>query len=145
MVHGQAFFVVGHKNWGKSQTLKALTGAHQVRRFTVGTRTFWIRRMSNDDRESEWLNLVRGLDPSSKPSVILTMCPTTTAYNALRELSSRYALFFWIIQQSYGDERVVSLEQEQSLRALGTTDVLTGRVEAGERAAAFRRFIEAHP
>jgi hypothetical protein len=65
----QAFFVVGHSNWGKSSTLKALAAPPQVRKVVVGGRTFFIRRMSNDDRPNDWVAFIKGLRPADRPYV----------------------------------------------------------------------------
>ncbi len=146
MDKAQAFFVVGHAKWGKSYTLGALTGGvHQIRSATIGNRTFLIRRMSNDDDPEMWTRRVSQLNPKKHTHVILTVCPTSAAQAVLAGLRDRYDLFFWIIRQSYSDSRVILAAEEQALRLLGTVEVLSNRVDAAVRAAAFEHFISAHP
>jgi hypothetical protein len=54
MVKGKAFFVVGHKNWGKSETLTALTnGNYHIRNWDIRGESFFVRRMSDDDRPKD--------------------------------------------------------------------------------------------
>lgn len=48
MSKGRAFFVVGHKNWGKSTTLKALTDdSRYPRRWTIDSVMLLVWREAN--------------------------------------------------------------------------------------------------
>lgn len=138
---GKIFFVVGHSNWGKSKTLKALTTHHQVRYFQIGGVDFFIRRMSNDDYLGEWAELVKGLRPSERPYVIVALCPNDDALKLLEQLRSRYELFFWVLRHSYQDDRSISRKEEASLRTLGTVEVFEERLSAERRAAQFKKFV----
>lgn len=144
MTH-QAFFVVGHSNWGKSQTLRALTLRHQVRYWSVGHRNFFIRRMSNDDYLDRWADFVQQLDPKSVPYVIIALCPNEDAIRVLERLKGKYDLYFWVIRHSYGDARMISSKEEQALRALGAVQVLEERHDSAGRADAFMKFVAANP
>ena len=99
----QAFFAVGHNNWGKSRTLRALTGGlHRIRNFPLDNRPFQIRRSSNDDELQRWTRLLDGLNPTSHTHVILTVCPTPASQPVLARLRQRgYGLFFWIIRHNW--------------------------------------------
>lgn len=142
----QAFFVVGHENWGKSETLHELMGgSHHVRKALIGGRSFVIWRMSNDDVEEDWVKKIRRLDPNRNPHVVLTVCPKREAMSVLSELRKKYALFFWVMRRSYTEDRVIPPAEEQQLRRLGVVEVFSDRAEARVRAAEFRRFIELHP
>ena len=150
MPNPQLFFVVGHKDWGKSRTLRALTGGeHQVRKTTVGNHTFLIWRMSNDDKPAVWTRRLRELNPQTHTRAILTVCPTPDAQAALDSLRSQYALFFWVIRHSHGDYpnsdgRTISTVEEQALRSLGVVEVFEDIADAPVRAAALKRFINTH-
>jgi hypothetical protein len=144
MRKGQAFFVVGHRHWGKSRTLRAVKdGVRQRRSVVVGGRTFWVREMSNDDKPAEWADKLNELDPNVKPQVILTLCPTPFAEPVLQNLRRRYDLFFWILQRAYDGERVIRQDEVGILQNLGTVEQFNRIAEADVRAARFRRFVEA--
>lgn len=141
MTHGQAFFVVGHENWGKSRTLKALTGHHQVRWHAIDERLFFIRRMSNDDYPRDWAAAVRSLDVSANPFVIFTVCPKAEAKKSLRELGRKYDLFFWVIRLRQNGGGEVTKDQVRMLKSLGTVEVFEGCAQPRVRATAFLRFV----
>src|SRR5579859_6089333 len=77
IMRGKAFAVVGHKQWGKSKTLAALTNedTHQ-RRCVIKSQEFFVRRMSNDDVPPSFYARLGNLTPERWPYVILAMCPT---------------------------------------------------------------------
>jgi len=59
----KAFAVVGHSNWGKSYTLRALTdNTPQYRWWEIKGELFNIKRMSNDDDTEGLLEFVEGID-----------------------------------------------------------------------------------
>lgn len=103
-------FVVGHENWGKSETLRALTDRDRYqKRCLIDGVEFFIRRMSNDDKpetdsfEKFW----KSIDPKKKPNVIGTLCPkfqdldraTKLVLEVLGALRNNgYQLFFWVIR-----------------------------------------------
>jgi hypothetical protein len=103
MSKGKAFLVVGHKNWGKSSTLRALTGdSRYPRTWVIKSIAFFIRRMSNDDDPKSLIELAGKLDPETTPHVIATLCPTFNDKNArpalletLNILRRKYDLFFF--------------------------------------------------
>jgi len=66
-------FVVGHENWGKSKTLKALTDNNRyVKNYELGGHEWFIRRMSNDDQPDGYYDF---MDVLSKPYLIAAFCP----------------------------------------------------------------------
>lgn len=146
MARAQAFFVAGHEHWGKSGTLKAMTGGlHQVRWHSIGGRNFFIRRMSNDDWLTEWEKFLDGLVPGQSPHVILTVCPKPEALPVLQRLRSRYDLHFWAIKHAWDGQRSITSTEESALRALGVVALFAQRVDAGPRAVAFEQFVASHP
>jgi len=69
-------FVVGHRDWGKSATLRALTGgSYHQRRCMIEGVEFFIRRMSNDDYPDGFIELMRSIDPTVEPNIIAALCP----------------------------------------------------------------------
>jgi len=100
-------FVVGYENWGKSETLRALTeGNSHRRRITINEEGFYIRRMSNDDKPDEYVVFMKSLDPSERSYLIAALCPnfertnahTATILKSLRK--KKYDLFFWVIEHT---------------------------------------------
>ena len=76
MYKGIAFLVVGHENWGKSKTLRAMTNDNFHKRYKeVAGTIFFIRRMSDDDRSDEYKVFVNGLDQKYNKNIILAFCP----------------------------------------------------------------------
>ena len=67
---------MGHANWGKSKTLKALTKESvRVKKTTISNVEFFIRRMSNDDQPEGYVEFMKSLNPSTRPYVIAALCP----------------------------------------------------------------------
>jgi hypothetical protein len=66
---GMAYLLVGrHHNWGKSQTLKALTGGstHKhwidiISKKDGKTYPFFIRRMSNTDKPESFMDFIKAV------------------------------------------------------------------------------------
>ena len=143
-------FVVGHSNWGKSQTLLALTGGnYRKRRTEINDVEFFVRRMSNDDRPSSFIKRMKSIDPKVWPHVIAALCPnfddeervsTESILVGLRKKG--YELFFWVIQHQYGTSKTVASNELTVLRRYGKMEVLAERCEADVRAKEFKSFIE---
>src|SRR5687768_10529410 len=103
---GIAFLVVGHSNWGKSQTLRVLTDDdYKKRRMTIDGTQFFVRKMSNDDDRDghpPFLDFAHALRPASKPHVIAAFCPTfgenESGHEILDTLRKRYELFFFVLK-----------------------------------------------
>jgi hypothetical protein len=149
MAKGRLFAVVGHKHWGKSETLKALSGGRRLRWLDINARLFFVRRMSNDDIPKDYVNLLKELDPKKKPNVILALCPTferedlcTELVNALNGLKSKYEIFFFVLRHSYRGDRTISDHETTSLETFGTVKVCRdSRAAAKQRAEELRGFI----
>jgi hypothetical protein len=141
----QAFFVVGNGDFGKSGTLKALTGGLH-RTTLVGGRKFLIKRRSNDDIPKPWEEFIKALNPDNTPYVIVAICPKEHAVPLLREMRRRgFELFFWIIRvRSDNNGERLTPDEEARFRDIGTVAFCEQRAERPERAKQFRRFVESH-
>jgi hypothetical protein len=94
------FFVVGHKRWGKSTTIKESR--------PILPEGFRVRAQSNDDKKKEWHDYIKKSvldDPCER--VVLALCPTfgepatdpTKTLNALKEAGYRF--YFWVLMDRY--------------------------------------------
>lgn len=143
------FFVVGHENWGKSHTLRFLTdGDWRTRKVTINDLKFFIRRMSNDDQPSSYIEFMEKLSPEKHRLLIAALCPNFERANAkteniLASLKAKgYELYFWVMQKQYGTSEEVRQDEVSELRKYGSVELLRGDVEAKKRAAEFRSYIE---
>src|SRR5258708_29348136 len=141
-------FVVGHSNWGKSRTLRALTGgAHQIRWITFRDHEFLIRRMSNDDLPDDFIDWIESISPANRPYVIAALCPNFKDESAetqwiLEDLRDKgYQMYFWVIEHGFGSSEVVTPGEISRLARFGRFEVLREVLEAGERGRVFRAFI----
>lgn len=134
MPKGKAFLVVGHKNWGKSTTLKALTGSSRFERtWIIGKAEFFIRRMSNDDIPKSLKDFVNGLDPDVRPLLIATLCPTFNVKRSLPllldilgTLKRKYKLFFFVLQHKCKNpKRTIPDDEIDRLERYGTVRVFS--------------------
>jgi hypothetical protein len=149
MTKGKAFACVGHKNWGKSKTLLALTDGRLLRSFSINSNRFIVRRMSNDDRPKPFYEFLKGLRPKAKPLVILALCPTfeddkkrKKLIRYLNRLKRDYQIFFFVLQSAYKGDKRISPEEIASLEWFGTVKVFShSKSKMQRRGKAFRRFI----
>lgn len=142
-------FVVGHENWGKSKTLRALTNDnYQVKKKTVGEIEFFIRRMSNDDDQDGYFKFMKLLDPKYKPNLVAALCPNferpgARTVDVLEILIKKgYTLNFWVIENQYGTENSVTGAEIKSLNSYGTVEIFSKLAESNVRAKAFEAFIK---
>ncbi len=148
MAKGLVVHVVGHANWGKSRTLRALTdGSSHQRYIQLGGVEFFIRRMSNDDAPAKFYDFIRDVQPADKSDLIVAFCPefqepqTQQCLEGLQEKG--YKLFFWVMRHQYGTAKIVTPEEIATLEQYGRVDVFEdGQAEDTARATALRIFIE---
>lgn len=143
-------FVVGHSNWGKSQTLRALTGdSHRVRRTEIAGTEYFIRRMSNDDQPEGFIKRMKAMQPDFWPQILAALCPdfddpekdTAAVLQSLRDKG--YKLFFWVLAKQYGtDDRIQKTEISQ-LRSFGKVEIYDDEAEAHVRAKKFKAYVAA--
>jgi hypothetical protein len=98
--------------------------------------------MSNDDQPTPWEQRLDEFDPSVRPHLILTVCPTESSIPVLRKLRRRYRLFFWIMRFRFKGVGQITGKEEVRLKALGTVRIFTTKAESYIRAKKFKKFIE---
>ena len=139
----QAFLVVGHSNWGKSQTIRALTGGRRGWVRILG-RDFFVRLMSNDDPPvAGYRRFIGRLRPARHVLVVAPYCPEPSRRaSLLAQWASKYTLRLWVLADNYHGGRAMHAAELAQLQRHGTVAVFHGaRVEAPVRAVALRRFI----
>lgn len=148
MSKGKAFLVVGHKNWGKSTTLRALTGGKRPHMWEIDSIVFFIRRMSNDDYPTKFLKLVISFDPDDKPRVIAALCPTFDNKKhpvraILDALKRKYKLFFFVLQHKCKNpKRTIQDDEIDKLERYGTVKVFhPERAKPRVIARSLQRFV----
>ena len=151
MKKGKAFVLVSSRRWGKAHTLAALNSGKPLRRFLIDGTRFAIRRMSNDEDDEGFFNLLEYMFPDSRPHVILAMCPTfkedrrrLPLIAALTSFSKRYDLFFFVLGRldTESGKRVAQHEIE-AMKKFGPVEIFSRSIEADSRARAFKKFIVA--
>jgi hypothetical protein len=149
MPKGKAFIVVGHSSWGKSRTLRQLTGSK--RRAWIQIRDVWIfiRRMSNDDIAEDLRRFLDKIDPNVKKIIIITLCPNfddpeRKTKEILKLLKDKYTPSFFVLKRRYNANDEVSDKEITALKSVGVVEVINGKVEDTERARKFKQFVEDH-
>lgn len=158
MVH-KAFLIVGHRHWGKSETLRSLTGGN--RSIFIDGIPLSVRRMSNDDIDKDdpekFWRFTRDL---SEPYVAIAFCPTfdsdpqftrykLDAATILDALRKHYEIFFWVIKHSQNPKRKRPREIDEPtierLKTYGTVKIFARKqATPQELAADLKHFIENH-
>ena len=132
MTKGKAFFVVGHKNWGKSMTLRALTNDNpHYRYWKIKGREFLVRRMSDDDVPKAYEQFANWLQPAETPLVLAALCPRLIdekwrplLRSILDTLERKYDLFFFVLKNKGNDPTsTISQNEIDPFGAYGTVKV----------------------
>ena len=146
----KAFILVGHSNWGKSKTLKALTGGKiQFRYYRIGEKEFVIKRMSNDEFSDKLKNFCESLNPKESKYVLLALCPDFDDSQKYTEailacLKSKYELFFFVLRHKYNSNTCIADHEIDKLKGHGVVLVYDEKSEAKERADALKKYIQLH-
>src|SRR6266508_337959 len=157
MAQRKAFLIVGHRHWGKSVTLRALT--NDRRSIVLNGKTLPVRRMSNDDvdkddRQKFW-RFIRDL---SEPYVVTAFCPNfdsdpqmvrdkLDAPTILKKLKQKYDILFWVIRHSQNPKRKRAREIDEGtllkLEAYGSVETFNERNAKPEvLAEALKQFLK---
>ncbi|OHD54880.1 MAG: hypothetical protein A2Y33_16020 [Spirochaetes bacterium GWF1_51_8] len=153
----KAFILVGHSDWGKSETLYSLTDNSRHSYYYLEDHCFITQRMSNDD-ESEWYSLYNSLERKIKKNwnsnpLLFALCPNFSegAKNTINILEllkqNKYKMYFFVLQKKYTnnfrkDSLLVSPQEVQILMEYGEVEVFSEMKESFERAKAFESFIK---
>lgn len=144
MANTRAFLVVGHRHWGKSTTLRALTN-HQRGWVMLDGKRFFVRLMSNDDVPDSYEDFINGLDPAKKPFIIAAYCPENLPYPLITALAKKYNVFLWVLEHNYHDTAAVAASEIEALRKFGKVECYAQRgTEAASRGAALAQFVKAN-
>ena len=151
MSKAKIFFVVGHANWGKTETLKALTnGASPKTKFTIAGVEYFIRRTSNDDASESYIKMMGNVKPEEKPNLIAALCPEFEnpkrgTIKVLQHLKAQgYKLFFWVLEEGYKSGDRITKKEISALKKFGKVEVLGQSLEALGRARKLKAFIVAN-
>lgn len=152
MKKGKAFFMVSSRRWGKAHALAALTGGIAARRYVIEGTRFTVRRMSNDEDDLGFFDLLDNTYPDSSPHVILAMCPTfrddrrrIPLLNALENFRHRYEMFFFVLgRQGTAPGKPIGKAEIEPLKSFGAVEIFRRSVEPESRARAFKKFILAN-
>ena len=134
----QAFLVVGRANWGKSRTIRALTGGKRGWVHLLGG-NFFVRRMSNDDPPvTRYEKFIGRLRPARHTLVVAPYCPETRGKApVLAAWARKYKLRFFVLAENFHGGRRIAAGQVAWLRRHGAVEVFAGAgVPATLRAAA---------
>lgn len=146
MAKGKAFILVGHSHWGKSLTLRQLTKGTKKGWWEIKDNYVFIKRMSNDDIPESVINFVDNLDSEYKNVIIMTLCPNFEEENhktkyIINKVEKNYKMYFFVLKQSYNDDRTVTDDEIEELRKHGNVEILQKREKDKQRAIAFNNFI----
>jgi hypothetical protein len=153
MEKGKAFVLVGHEQWGKTQTLIKLTGSKNSRNINISGKDFKINRPSNDDiSEQQRLpnHVIKFIAESfiyNVSQVIITLCPNfenpkRCTMPILEFLKYKYDIYFWVMRKKWGTDEVIYQREIDELYDYGVVEIFEEKVRASIRAKAFRDFIE---
>ena len=141
-------FVVGHSNWGKSETLRALTSGNPFKRsVTISDIKFFVRRRSNDDKPRSFIDRMKSFDPIDWPYIVAALCPDFDrphkgTLDVLQTMRSKgYGLYFWVLEEQYGTKETIKRDEVSKLRDFGKVEIYAGQAQALTRAKHFKSFV----
>ena len=136
-IEKRVVFVVGHRNWGKTSTIRALkricqTG-EQEQYVMIGSATFWVRSQSNDDDPIKYEKaLLERTTRSANSHIIAAFCPRFNGCPSDRMRSSHHVdgfirrlkqngcrLFFWAIRHKQNSSASRDILRECEISEMG--------------------------
>ena len=143
-----AFFVVGHADWGKSETLRYLVGNSRHRSWiTWENFRLFVRHMSNDDQPETFYSFLNDVDPTWKPWIVLPMCPNSPTeeprlHQSLRSLTTKgYTLIFWVLIHQFNSDAAITQAEMKPFEKIGRIIPYEERTDAMQRAAQLKTDI----
>jgi len=150
----RAYIVIGHSDWGKSQTLSAFTnGDRRTRHMRFFKKSFFVRRISNDDNEEALQNFVRKSIQLGgfvwENYLLMTLCPVfKKKYRETETILDRmlllYDLYFFVLHENYNNGLVITEPEIDILNTYGNVEILFGHHEASSRARQLLIFIRSN-
>ncbi len=143
-----AVCLVGHEDWGKSETLYHLVGRSRNKGWIkINNIDVFVRHMSNDDIPESFIDFINKVTPERKRNIVVALCPnfsepTARTEHVLRTLRQKhYDIHFWVLQFKYGTSYGITLTEIDNLRAYGQVEIYAGRDEAEARARLFSEYL----
>ena len=140
--------LVGHENWGKSETLYYLVGESRHKGWlAINDIDIFVRHISNDDRPNSFIDFITNVKVDNKPCLITALCPNFTNPEARTEYILKtvrkkgYKLYFWVLYNQYGKSDVINTEDINRLQQYGEVEVYKGKSEAPARAKILKTYI----
>jgi len=144
----KAFILVGHSNWGKSETIYSLKDDDRKKQHVI-IKKAWIlvRSRSNDDIKHELLIMIKKIVKMDYKVIIILLCPrfdkkdTRNTLKILNELIKKYSLYFFVLEKKYGIDKTIRRTEIGKLKRYGRVKVLKGENERNIRAKEFKKYI----
>lgn len=143
----QAFILVGHPQWGKSETLARFTDDDRhTKHLYFFEEDFYVRRKSNALGDNKLEQFARGLGLRIWENyLIMTLCPAFEEGRRTRiileSLDTVYDLHFFVLRNNFNCDRIVSDEEIEVLKMYGQVEVLEEYLESVDRSHRFTQFI----
>jgi hypothetical protein len=153
MKKGKVILVTGHRQWGKSETLKELAHSSDIKVIYINGQRVWIRHTSNDDvlprDPRSYYKLIGRQHPEHTDRfLVIAFCPNTDPDTiwVLETLRENYDLIFWVIEESQNPRdarpRRITAGEIARLRTYGTVRRFTGKAEPDVRSRELRTLLE---
>ena len=148
----KVFIIVGHSNWGKSETLAKLTSENRrLRHILLFGQNFFVRRMSNDDDAKSLFNFTERVDKIWENFLIMTLCPNfgdemrQDTLKILNNLQKEFdEILFFILRHSFSDARIITQLEIDQLKEFSNNFFIleSEHIESNLRAEQFQLFIQ---
>jgi len=147
-VNPKAVCLVGHEDWGKSETLYHLVGGSRHKGWiTINNLNVFVRHMSNDDIPDSFIDFINNISTEIKPYIVVALCPNfkdpeaKTDYILKTIIKKGYGLHFWVLRYKYGSNYGITAEEINELKKHGEVTVYSEKTEAEVRTTAFREYL----
>jgi hypothetical protein len=149
MTKKQAFLLVGHANWGKSYTLKALTGSSWkhwiILQGTTAKHQVFVRHMSNSDDPKSFLKFIQ---TCTYDKVLMAFSShTANAPQLLQIIQARYDIYCFVLMHSCSKSAQIIPQNEITMLSQYSVSGKVFQYTAIQaappaRAAALKQFIK---
>lgn len=147
----KAIAVVGHENWGKSYTLKALAGSAHKNWIEINGKWFYVKHMSNDDIYGalyDWVKKFISRYKNDDYGLVFALCPDFN--NAEKKTKKILELLtdidieikFFILDKNYNNDKEISKTEISEMKKFGNIYLTDGSVENNYRANELLKFVK---